>query len=67
MRTIKIIIDVHNDTLSMEFDGDNISFNIYKAMKHPYNEIHSICTIDIIDSCIEDISEYYSYDFTNNI
>ena len=62
MRTAKTIIDVHNGTLSMEFDGDKIFFNIYEAMKHPFNEISSICTIDVIDSCIKDISEYGLYD-----
>lgn len=62
MRTAKTIIDVHNGTLSMEFDGDKIFFNIYEAMKHPFNEISSICTIDVIDSCVEDISEYDLYD-----
>ena len=46
----------------MEFDGDKIFFNIYEAMKHPFNEISSICTIDVIDSCIKDISEYGLYD-----
>ena len=62
MRTAKTIIDVHNGTLSMEFDGDKIFFNIYEAMKHPFNEISSICTIDVIDSCVEDIIEYDLYD-----
>ncbi len=60
MRTAKTIIDVHNGILSMEFDGDKIFFNIYEAMKHPYNEITSVCAIDVIDSYIEDISEYDS-------
>ena len=31
-------------------------------MKHAYNEISSIFTIDVIDSCNEDISSYDSYD-----
>ena len=44
MRTAKTIIDVHNGTVSMEFDGDKIFLNIYEAMKHPFNEISSICT-----------------------
>ena len=62
MRTTKTIIDVHNGTLSMEFDGDKIVFNIYEAIKHPYDEFSSIFTVNIFDSCIKDTSEYDSYD-----
>ncbi|KAL5573536.1 hypothetical protein UlMin_023133 [Ulmus minor] len=32
MKTARTKIDVHNGTLTMEFDGESISFNIFEAM-----------------------------------
>ena len=47
-------IDVYNGTLSMEFDGDKISFNVLDAMQHPSNESSNVSMIDAIDPHIED-------------
>ena len=38
LKTAKTMIDVHNGTLSMEFGGEKVSFNILDAMKHPIEE-----------------------------
>ena len=35
MSTARTKIDVHEGTLSVEFDGENVTFNIFDAMKHP--------------------------------
>ncbi|KAL5555792.1 hypothetical protein UlMin_038028 [Ulmus minor] len=37
MKTARTKIDVHNGTLTMEFDGESISFNIFKAMRYLCN------------------------------
>ncbi|XP_071921722.1 uncharacterized protein [Coffea arabica] len=35
MNTARTKIDVHEGTLSVEFDGETITFNIFDAMKYP--------------------------------
>ncbi|XP_062085661.1 uncharacterized protein LOC133791761 [Humulus lupulus] len=42
-------IDVHEGTLTMEFDGEVIRFNIFEAMRYP-SDVHSVSSIDILDS-----------------
>ncbi|KAL5583464.1 hypothetical protein UlMin_015906 [Ulmus minor] len=49
MKTAQTKIDVHNGTLTMEFDGESISFNIFEAMRYP-SDIHSCFTIDVVDT-----------------
>ncbi|XP_023741278.1 uncharacterized protein LOC111889365 [Lactuca sativa] len=39
LKTAKTKIDVYNGTLSMEFDGEVINFNIYEAMWYP-SDVH---------------------------
>ena len=60
MKTARTKIDVFKGTLTMEFDGDVIDFNISEAMRYP-NDDHSCFSIDIIDSLaqeyLEDLSE----------
>ena len=41
-------IDVHEGTLSMEFDGEEVKFNVYDAMKYP-DENFSVCSIDVVE------------------
>ncbi|WP_171949911.1 hypothetical protein [Proteus mirabilis] len=38
----------------MEFDGEVIRFNIFKAMRYP-SEVHSIFSIDVIDSLAQQV------------
>ncbi|XP_026420046.1 uncharacterized protein LOC113316027 [Papaver somniferum] len=42
-------IDVHDGSLSMEFDGQVIRFNIYETMRYP-SDVHSCFSIDVIDT-----------------
>ncbi|RDX91937.1 hypothetical protein CR513_26005, partial [Mucuna pruriens] len=51
-------IDVHAETLSMEFGDTLVQFNIFEAMKHP-TEDHSLFGIDLIDELVE---EYFQID-----
>ena len=49
-------IDIHNGTLSMEFDGNIIHFNIYEAMRFP-SDVSSVCGIDIIEPISQELFE----------
>ncbi|CAN6697920.1 unnamed protein product [Malus baccata var. baccata] len=48
MKTARTKIDVFNGTLTMEFDGEIINFNISEAMKFPKDD-HSCFSIDVLD------------------
>ncbi|CAN6547364.1 unnamed protein product [Malus baccata var. baccata] len=49
MKTARTKIDVFMGTLTMEFDGDIINFNLSETIKYP-SEDHSCFAIDIVDS-----------------
>ncbi|CAN6718904.1 unnamed protein product [Malus baccata var. baccata] len=53
MKTAWTKIDVFNGTLTMEFDGEVINFNLSDSMKYP-SENHSCFAIDVIDSLVQD-------------
>ncbi|RDY01305.1 hypothetical protein CR513_15393, partial [Mucuna pruriens] len=50
--TTRTKIDVHAETLSIEFGDTLVQFNIFEAMKHP-TEDHSLFGIDLIDELVE--------------
>ncbi|KAM1751114.1 hypothetical protein ACFX11_009273 [Malus domestica] len=60
MKTARTKIDVFNGTLSMEFDGEVVNFNLSDSIKYP-SEDHSSFSIDIIDSLaqgyLEDLND----------
>ncbi|RDX77274.1 hypothetical protein CR513_42634, partial [Mucuna pruriens] len=58
LMTARTKIDVHTETLSMEFDNTLVQFNIFEAMKHP-TEDHSLFGIDRIEELVE---EYFQLD-----
>ncbi|XP_017617797.1 uncharacterized protein LOC108462347 [Gossypium arboreum] len=49
-------INVRNDILTMEFDGEVVKFDVYKAMKYP-DSIASLNFVDIIDPLADDFIE----------
>ncbi|CAN6547346.1 unnamed protein product [Malus baccata var. baccata] len=49
MKTARTKIDVYSGTLSREFDGEVVNFNLSDSIKYP-SEDHSCFSIDIIDS-----------------
>ena len=53
MKTAWTKIDVFKGTLSMEFDGEVIDFNISEAMKYPIDD-HSCFSIDILESLAQE-------------
>ncbi|CAN6579328.1 unnamed protein product [Malus baccata var. baccata] len=60
MKTARTKIDVYSGTLSMEFDGEVVNFNLSDSIKYP-SEDHSCFSIDIIDSLaqgyLEDLND----------
>ena len=44
LKIAKAKIDVHDGTLSMEFDNEIVRFNIFEAMKHP--RVQSVFALD---------------------
>ncbi|XP_026459867.1 uncharacterized protein LOC113360585 [Papaver somniferum] len=56
MRTARTKIDVFKGTITMEFDGEPISFNIFEAMRYP-SDIHSCFSVDVIDSLAQQTFE----------
>ncbi|CAN6700796.1 unnamed protein product [Malus baccata var. baccata] len=48
MKTARTKIDVYSGTLSMEFDGEVVNFNLSDSIKYPSDD-HSCFSIDIID------------------
>ncbi|CAN6560153.1 unnamed protein product [Malus baccata var. baccata] len=52
MKTARTKIDVFNGTLSMEFDGEVVNFNLSDSIKYP-SEDHSCFSIDIINSLVQ--------------
>ncbi|XP_022891975.1 uncharacterized protein LOC111406840 [Olea europaea var. sylvestris] len=52
MRTARTKIDVHDDTLTMEFDGEIICFNIFETMRY-HSDVHASFSIDIMDSFVQ--------------
>ncbi|CAN6706482.1 unnamed protein product [Malus baccata var. baccata] len=53
MKTARTKIEVYNGTLTMEFDGEVINFNLSDSMKYP-SENHSCFAIDVLDSLAQD-------------
>ncbi|XP_052622464.1 uncharacterized protein LOC128127806 [Lactuca sativa] len=48
LKTARTKIDVYDGTLSMEFDGEVINFNIYDAMHYP-DDVSTLNFIDVIE------------------
>ncbi|XP_052626969.1 uncharacterized protein LOC128133535 [Lactuca sativa] len=53
LKTAQTKIDVYDCTLSMEFDGEVINFNIYDAMRYP-SDISSLNFADVIEPFTEE-------------
>ncbi|KAH9769622.1 hypothetical protein KPL71_012085 [Citrus sinensis] len=61
LKTARTKIDVHDGTLTMEFDGEVICFNIFEAMRYP-SDVHSVFAIDDINTLVQDFFELFSND-----
>ena len=56
LKACRTKIDVHASTLTMEFDGEIIKFNIFDAMRFPA-DVNYLCALDVIDELPRDIYE----------
>ncbi|XP_062151844.1 uncharacterized protein LOC133860215 [Alnus glutinosa] len=56
LKTSKTKIDVNSGTITMEFDGEIIKFNIYDAMKYP-NDDNPVYSVDVIDPLAHEVFE----------
>ncbi|KAL7597396.1 hypothetical protein Lser_V15G31293 [Lactuca serriola] len=61
LKTARTKIDVYDGTLSMEFDGEVINFNIYDAMRYP-SDISSLNFLDVIEPLTEECFELSNLD-----
>ncbi|XP_040947300.1 uncharacterized protein [Gossypium hirsutum] len=61
LSTASAKIDVQSGTLTMEFDGEIMKFNVYEAMSHP-NSLSNISSINSIDCLTQNYSEYHEFD-----
>ncbi|KAM2305326.1 hypothetical protein ACFXTH_024903 [Malus domestica] len=61
MKIARTKIDVFNGTLTMEFDGEVINFNLYDSIKYP-SEDHSCFFIDVFTSLAQDHFEQLNDD-----
>ncbi|CAN6716328.1 unnamed protein product [Malus baccata var. baccata] len=61
MKTARTKIDVFNGTLTMEFDGEVINFNLSDSIKYP-SEDHSCFSIDVFASLAQDHFEQLNED-----
>ncbi|XP_024035604.1 uncharacterized protein LOC112096411 [Citrus clementina] len=48
LKTARTKMDIHKGTLTMDFDGEVIEFNMNDAMKYPSEE-HSVFSVDVIN------------------
>ncbi|XP_027169380.1 uncharacterized protein LOC113769101 [Coffea eugenioides] len=56
LSTARTKIDVNEGTLSMEFDGETVNFNIFEAMKYP-EESNSVFALSVIEPFVQEIFE----------
>jgi len=61
LKTSKTKIDMHAGTLTMEFDGEIIKFNIFDAMRFP-TDVNYLCALDVIDELSQDVYELFHED-----
>ncbi|KAH9703688.1 hypothetical protein KPL70_011180 [Citrus sinensis] len=54
LKTARTKMDVHKGTLTMEFDGEVIEFNMNDAMKYPSEE-HSVFSVDVINTIVQEV------------
>ncbi|XP_023761299.2 uncharacterized protein LOC111909750 [Lactuca sativa] len=56
LKTARTKIDLYAGSLTMEIDGETISFNIYDAMRYP-SDVSSLCFIDFVEPLNQELFE----------
>ena len=57
LRTARTKIDVHSGSLTMEFDGEKVEYNIFDSMKFP-SDHPSLCFVDTVDEYTQDTFDW---------
>ncbi|KAG8642533.1 hypothetical protein MANES_12G095501v8 [Manihot esculenta] len=65
LSTARTKIDVHDGTLTMEFEGEVIKYNVYDSMKYPH-DISPIYGLDIVDCLSQEIFNENQDDILNS-
>ena len=60
-KTARTKIDVHEGTLTMEFDGEVIKFNIFDAMRFP-TDVNYVYALDVIAELSQNIHDLSNED-----
>ncbi|XP_049354290.1 uncharacterized protein LOC125818786 [Solanum verrucosum] len=55
LETGRALVDVEIGELKFRVNEDEVTFNVYKLIKHPSN-IHVVSTIDVIDEAVANVS-----------
>ncbi|XP_052623257.1 uncharacterized protein LOC128128409 [Lactuca sativa] len=66
LKTARTKIDVYAGSLTMEFDGETISFNIYDAMRYP-SDVSSLYFVDVVEPITEELFELSNGDILEMI
>ncbi|KAJ9167536.1 hypothetical protein P3X46_022182 [Hevea brasiliensis] len=54
LKTAKTKINMDEGTLTMEFDGETVKFNIFDSMKYPADD-HSVFSINVVDTFMQKV------------
>ncbi|KAG8661045.1 hypothetical protein MANES_02G221020v8 [Manihot esculenta] len=65
LSTARTKIDVHDGTLTMEFEGEVIKYNVYDAMKYPH-DMSPVYGLDIVDCLSQEIFDENQDDILNS-
>nr|KAJ0222679.1 hypothetical protein LSAT_V11C200054720 [Lactuca sativa] len=66
LKTARTKIDVYAGSLTMEFDGETISFNIYDAMRYP-SDVSSLYFVDVVEPITQELFELSNGDMLEMI
>ncbi|XP_052624877.1 uncharacterized protein LOC111898674 [Lactuca sativa] len=66
LKTARMKIDVYAGSLTMEFDGETISFNIYDAMRYP-SDVSSLYFVDVVKPITQELFELSNGDILKMI
>ncbi|XP_049381256.1 uncharacterized protein LOC125845766 [Solanum stenotomum] len=51
----RVLVDVESRELKFRVNEDEVTFNVYKSMKHP-GDIYVVSTVDVIDEAVASVS-----------
>ena len=61
LKTTQTKIDIHDGSLTMEFDGEKIRFDIFETMRYP-SDVHDVFNIDVVDELAQKVMDMHYED-----